>query len=344
MARPDVPPTTNKRVPPTAGKRVPPTAGKRASPADKRVSLAASDATGADRNAPRRFAILSGGLALVLLGALTWSLLDDPSPTVLPRPPAATPIATPAPTLEAAPALRPQAPAVAESVRIDPPRRLPRLTQLSLGALHSDGRLVPTALAPALGRRISVINVWATYCAPCMRELPRLLELLAGRSWGPDLRLVPILLEAPDRLNDLQRSALQTLRAAPASKQILVDLTPAGALQTVLHEAGLLPEQATLPITLVLDCEQRLRWLHRGEITDTQPLAAILDELRAELPRCVDPEPAAPDSCGDAYCDPERAEDCATCPADCGCPENRECVAVPGRRARCNFRTQGLKD
>ncbi len=177
-----------------------------------------------------------------------------------------------------------------------------------------------------------------------MRELPRLLELLGQRPWGADLRLVPILLEAPDRLNAPQQAALQSLRAAPASKQMLVDLTPAGALQTVLHEAGLLPKQATLPITLVLDCTQQVRWLHRGEITDTTALADVLDELRAELPRCVAPEPEPADGCGDQYCDPERAEDCATCPNDCGCPENRECVPVSGRRARCNFRTQGLKD
>ncbi|MBK9754489.1 MAG: TlpA family protein disulfide reductase [Nannocystis sp.] len=295
---------------------------------------------------PRRFAALLAAIALPLLLVLAWSLQGDPEAPANARRLAAA--SAPEASSDPAPTtiIRPQAPAVAVSVTVDPPRRLARLAQLSLGALDSDGRLVPTRLAPALGRRISVVNVWATYCAPCMRELPRLLDLLAARPWGADLRLVPVLLEAPDRHNEPQQAALRTLRAAPASKQQLVDLTPAGALQTLLHEAGLLPERATLPLTLVLDCEQRVRWLHRGELTDTAALGAVLDDLRAELPRCSEPspEPVLADGCGDAYCDPDRAEDCATCPPDCACPENRECVALAGRRARCNFRSQGLKD
>lgn len=299
----------------------------------------------AEEASPRKFALICGAVALPLLVALTWSMLDRPGGPAPTSRIAATvaPSTTPTPT---APAVRPQAPAVAGSVILDPPRKLARLGQLSLGTLHGDGRLVPSSLGPALGRRISVINVWATYCAPCMRELPRLLELLAARPWGNDLRFVPVLLEAPDRQNAAQQAAITTLRQAPTSRQLLVDLTPAGALQTLLNDAGLLPERATLPLTLVLDCEQRLRWLHRGEITDTAALAALLEQLHAELPRCAAPpqEPAPADACGDDYCDPERAEDCATCQQDCACPENRECVPIAGRRARCNFRTQGLKD
>jgi hypothetical protein len=139
---------------------------------------------------------------------------------------------------------------------------------------------------------------------------------------------------------------MRALRAAPATKQLLVDLTPAGALQMLLHDAGLLPERATLPLTLVLDCEQQVRWLHRGELTDTAALGAVLDDLRAELPRCSEPapEPALPEGCGDGTCDLALAEDCATCPQDCGCDENLECVAVRGARARCLFRSDGLKD
>ena len=298
---------------------------------------------------PRRFTLILALIAAPLLIALAWSLLDDPRP-----PTSARRLAPTAPSADAPgpspTTIRPQAPAIAVSVTVDPPRRLGRLDQLSLGVLDSDGHLIPTRLASALGRKISVVNVWATYCAPCMRELPRLLDLLAARPWGSDLRLVPVLLEAPDRQNEPQQAALRQLQAAPASKQQLVDLTPAGALQTLLHDAGLLPERATLPLTLVLDCEQQVRWLHRGELTDTTALAAVLDDLRAELPRCPAlapgpaPEPTLAEGCGDAYCDPDRAEDCATCPPDCACPENRECVAFPDRRARCNFRSQGLKD
>lgn len=295
----------------------------------------------------RRFLLTLLAFALPLLAALAWSLQDDePLPPPSARRPSSNPGASddapgPAPVV-----IRPQAPAVAVSVTVDPPRRLGRLSQLVLGVLDGDGRLADTRLTPALGRKISVVNVWATYCAPCMRELPRLLDALAARPWGNDLRLVPVLLEAPDRQNQPQQAAMRALRASPATRQLLVDLTPAGALQTLLHDAGLLPERATLPLTLVLDCEQQVRWLHRGELTDTAALGAVLDDLRDELPRCSEPapEPALADGCGNGTCEPEFAEDCSTCPRDCGCPENRECVVVPGGRAQCPFRSQGLKD
>lgn len=298
----------------------------------------------------RPFAIGSGVLALALLGLLAWSRLAFPPPRVIPT----TVAAAPAPAVEVAedappPVLRPRAPAVARAIDIDPPRQVPGLAQLSLGLLQSGGRLSTTTLGRAMGKRIAVINVWATYCAPCMREMPRLLDLLDTRAWGNDLRFVPILLEAPDEQNARQRDMLRTLRDAPTtSKHALVDLTPAGALQTLLHEEGMLPDRATLPVTLVLDCEQRLRWLHLGELTDAAPLADRLEELRRELPRCA-PEPAPVEptpttGCGDGYCVFESGEDCGSCPTDCACPADRECNADPGHRGRCVPKADALKD
>ena len=288
--------------------------------------------------------LVSGGIACALLGLFAWSLageLDAPAsadviPTAAPAPAASAP----APRAAAAPVLRPRAPEVARAVEITPPRRLQGLPRL--GGLQPGGRLTPTSLAAALGSGVTVINVWATYCAPCMRELPRLRDLFVARAWGSEVRLLPVLLEAPDPQNALQTTALQALAATPGARQVLVDLTPAGTMQTILHELGLLPDRATLPLTLVLDCEQKARWLQIGELEDTVALADVIDRLRRELPRCA--AAALAEGCGDRRCEDARGEDCSTCATDCACGPGRECVALPDRPARCNFSAVGLKD
>lgn len=297
--------------------------------------------------APRatRFTLISATIAVVLLGLLGWSLVEDieaPSPAraALPPAPAPAPVAA-APLATAAPVIRPRAPEVARSVEITPPRRLQGLPRL--GGLQADGRLAPTSLAAALGSGVAVINVWATYCAPCMRELPRLRDLFTARAWGSEVRLIPVLLEPPDAQNSAQAAALQALAATPGARQVLVDLTPAGTLQTLLHASGLLPVRETLPLTLVLDCEQKARWLHVGELERTDALAEVIERLRRELPRCA-AAAAVVEGCGDRRCEDARGEDCSTCPADCACGPGRECVTYPGRPARCNFSAQGLKD
>jgi len=294
-----------------------------------------------------RFVLVSGAIACALSVLFAWSLISEPEGPLANRAvtaPAAT--RTPAPAPAAAPrveepVLRPRAPEVARTVEITPPRRLPALPRL--GGLQADGRLVPTSLAAALGGGVTVINVWATYCAPCMRELPRLQALFAGQGWGPEVRLVPVLLEPPDAHNSQQAAALAALSRTPGARQVLVDLTPAGAMQTILHDMGLLPDRATLPLTLLLDCEQKVRWLHIGELEDTVALAGAIERLRREVPRCV-AAAALAEGCGDRRCEDARGETCASCPVDCACGPGRECVALPDRPARCNFSVQGLKD
>lgn len=295
---------------------------------------------------PSRFVPVSGAIASVLLGVFAWSLVGE---TERPRTPRMITAPAPMPPPAAAPAeheadepvVRPRAPEVARTVEITPPRRLPALPHL--GGWQADGRLVPTSLAAALGDGVTVINVWATYCAPCMRELPRLQALFTARSWGSDVRLIPVLLEPPDAHNGPQAAALAALSRTPGARQVLVDLTPAGAMQTILHDMGLLPDRATLPLTLLLDCEQKVRWLHIGELDDTVALADAIERLRREVPRCL-AAAALAEGCGDRRCEDARGETCASCPIDCACGPGRECVALPDRPARCNFSAQGLKD
>jgi len=52
----------------------------------------------------------------------------------------------------------------------------------------------PVRLSEHLGE-VVIVNFWATWCGPCLREIPMLKELQASR---PDLQVVGIAIDKPD--------------------------------------------------------------------------------------------------------------------------------------------------
>ena len=113
------------------------------------------------------------------------------------------------------------------------------------------------------------------------------------------------------------------------------------AVLDILRDTGLLEYGEGIPITLLLDCRNELRWMHVGDLPDTVALSERLAALRGELgsARCAPPEPTpaaqpGPPGCGDAVCD-RRSEHCGNCSADCGCIVGTECRSLSGAAPSC---------
>lgn len=129
-----------------------------------------------------------------------------------------------------------------ESLMALPARPLPRtITLVSL-----DGRAVPTG---ALRGQPAVINLWATWCPPCRREMPMLIEEAARSP-------VPILLvnqgEDEKTVRDFLRSE------GLADERVFLD--PTGSL-------GDSSGSPALPTTLFVDATGQVRATHVGEIS-----------------------------------------------------------------------------
>lgn len=137
----------------------------------------------------------------------------------------------------------------------------------------------PQVLAP---RMIHVVNLWATWCEPCLDELPAFRELFAEHRGWDDVRFVPI--QVKDHTDPLKsyRNYAGIMPAAPVQ---VADRTEDNALVSVLAAAkdgGMY--RGDLPVTLVLDCNRRVRWakfgkLERADFGDLEPL---IERLRAE--------------------------------------------------------------
>jgi thiol-disulfide isomerase/thioredoxin len=198
---------------------------------------------------------------------------------------------------------------------------------------------------------VTVINLWGTWCPPCKRELPGLKDLFArGKErWGEKVRFVPIRL---DDVEDAGVSYDKFVAQMPATDYFLSDYASYdGGVREPLVAAEIIKKKQSLPVTIVLDCRQSIRWHHAGEIKGKAfaELEAKIDELRqAPASYCRKKKrpkdtsvSAAPEkkpeaavatkevvkapapSCGDGKCGAK--EDCHGCAKDCGCPGKQEC-------------------
>lgn len=70
------------------------------------------------------------------------------------------------------------------------PRRLPELA-------FTKGEGQPAKLSDFRGR-VALVNLWATWCVPCRKEMPAL-DALEGKLGGPDFSVVAINLDTGDR-------------------------------------------------------------------------------------------------------------------------------------------------
>ena len=261
---------------------------------------------------PRRVMLICAGLMAVFGGLTLWAL--QPSPPDGP-PGWALPVATDDHSPEASqagpesPLSRAANPTVMPDLRASPtPAAPPRsddvppeegwlVTPLPVPALldqyfqhrRSDGSARVASLRHVLRSRrsmITVINVWATYCEPCKREFPGFRRLQEG--WGDDVRFVPV------QIGDDDPGTLRGLM--PLAPDQLVDLVPGGVVQKTLEALVGLPPKAPIPITLVLDCTQHLRWLRTREVKDLAEFDTVVATLRAELGtrRCIPQTPWVP--------------------------------------------------
>ena len=123
-----------------------------------------------------------------------------------------------------------------------------------------------TLVSPAAyaGRPL-FLNFWATWCAPCVRELPALEEFVAqhaGDDEGPALLTINLGEPAAVISSFLDKIGIANLPVA-------MDIN-----QVVKRDYGV----QNLPTTFIIDGEGQIRYMKLGEMT-TEDMEAYLDAL-----------------------------------------------------------------
>lgn len=100
------------------------------------------------------------------------------------------------------------------------------------------------ALADLRGQ-VVLLNIWATWCPPCVREMPSM-QRLYDELRADGLRVVAVSVDAPGALRDV-RSFVHELGLG-----FDILLNPAGSIQDAYAVTG-------LPTTFLIDTEGRIR-------------------------------------------------------------------------------------
>lgn len=119
--------------------------------------------------------------------------------------------------------------------------------------------------------RVRVVNVWATWCAPCVAEMPDLRAI--DDSFGPEVAIAGISLDdmIPGGTKQKVETFLDKQRVAFAN--VYYTGQPD-------HLADHLRFDGELPITLMFDRNGKELWRHQGRLDRQKTIAVIRDFLR----------------------------------------------------------------
>ena len=146
---------------------------------------------------------------------------------------------------------------------------------LALPALAADLRPLkePAKIASVFPKsaKLRVVNVWATWCGPCVAEMPDLREI--DQTFGAEVTIAGV------SLDDMIPSAKPAMVAAFLDKQKIAFPNiyytgNADALGDYLNFSG------EMPVTIVFDARGKELWRHQGRIDREQTIAQLRELLR----------------------------------------------------------------
>jgi thiol-disulfide isomerase/thioredoxin len=120
----------------------------------------------------------------------------------------------------------------------------------------------------ALKGKVVLVDIWASWCAPCMEEMP-LLDEMAGRLKEKGVQIIAVSV-------DEDKESAQTFLSSRPSWSLTVAHDPKGKLPAVLQ-----PEK--MPSSYVVDAEGIIRYVNEGfERGDLKVLEKRLVALAAD--------------------------------------------------------------
>ncbi len=123
-----------------------------------------------------------------------------------------------------------------------------------------DGRMIS---ADDFAGKALLVNFWATWCAPCRREMPLLDQV--SRLHAERLAVVGIAIDDPGAVAEFVAELGISYPILVGSSDVLVTQRAWG------NSAG------ALPYTVLVDAEGVIRWQHLGEVSESD-LAEPLDK------------------------------------------------------------------
>ncbi len=127
------------------------------------------------------------------------------------------------------------------------------------------------SLSDYKGKKIVLIQFWATWCAICRREIPLLVNHYNDNKDKGDFEILAVLL--PSGEND-KRKVTELIKKFKIPYPIVVDAD--NKVATEKYELS-----GLIPVIVIIDKEGIMQFEHVGELDPTvDPIDFVLDELR----------------------------------------------------------------
>jgi thiol-disulfide isomerase/thioredoxin len=116
-----------------------------------------------------------------------------------------------------------------------------------------------------------VLNIWATWCAPCVAEMPDLRAI--DETFGKEMTIAGV------SMDDMIPDAKQAMVASFLDKQRITypNVYYTGNADDL---AKLMSLSGELPVTLVFDAAGKELWRHEGRIDREKTIAQLRELLR----------------------------------------------------------------
>jgi thiol-disulfide isomerase/thioredoxin len=152
-----------------------------------------------------------------------------------------------------------------------------------LNLLDGPGKTKRVAKADLAGK-VVLLDFWATWCGPCMAEMPDIEKLIAAYAKaGKSVAVVAVSIDQADDgdEDDVRAKVEKTLKA----KELELEVAPVGriALDSSLTVARAFKAEA-IPQLVILDAKGVVRHVHIG-VTERDTLIAEIDALLGEMAR-----------------------------------------------------------
>lgn len=133
----------------------------------------------------------------------------------------------------------------------------------------ADGAGNETTLAQAAAGRVAVVNLWATWCNPCMREMPTLGAL--QRRFAGRLQVIPI---SADDASKVEEAKAELARLSENTLPFLVDTS-----RNVIFDA----QAPGLPVTIIYNRQGMEIARVVGEAQwDSEEAASLMEAVLAQ--------------------------------------------------------------
>ena len=145
-------------------------------------------------------------------------------------------------------------------------KQIPDFSLPPLDGLMQNGVQVPALSASSLKGRVSIVNIWASWCGPCRDEAP-IFETAWKRYRGKGALVLGL------DLQDLSGNALAFLRENGITYPSLRDGTDASKRDL---------EATGVPETYIIDKRGRIALHITGQVTELRQITVPLDQVLAE--------------------------------------------------------------